>query len=87
MIAIECALKQVGYSVQQLNCLHVNFMRYGQGLNLAGVRESAGHSFLEGFLDFNWQGIPMTPTTKRDSSLTTQDTEMADPFLESTEHK
>ena len=70
MIAIECALKQVGYSVQQLNCLHVNFMRYGQGLNmlnLAGVCESADHSFLEGFLDFNWQGIPLTPTIKRET--------------------
>ena len=67
MIAIECALKQVGYSVQQLNCLHVNFIRYGQGLKLAGVRESADHSFLEGFLDFNWQGITMTPTIERET--------------------
>ena len=36
-----------------------------QGSKLAGVRESAAPRFLEGLLDFNWQGVRMTPKIKR----------------------
>ena len=39
----------------------------GQGLKLEGVRESAAPRFLEGLLDFDWQGVHLTPKIKREA--------------------
>ena len=76
-----------GLSTETSENFHKYEFQWRKGLELAGVCESAAPRFLAGLLDFDWQGVRVTPNNKRGNSWTTQDTKLIDHFLESTEVK